>query len=458
MKETNRKCLFCNNPLDNSDEHIIPDSINGKLHSKYIICHHCNTKKFGLKIDPIIKKIFNPIMLTLGFKNVNSIQIEDPDGKKFIHSKEGQILPIKPERIIAIKDGALIVSVEGDRKNACRLLEKTAKSLLGNKKIPVSLSIKEISYSGLPLSFSYKIEISQVLKIAINKIALEYYSYCEFEIEPIKHLTERINTLDEKIDNVIFCNWNEEIRKVPYNEISHLIVIKSDSTKKLLYAYIELFNVICAFIKLNEDYSGQAINTYYHQDVFTGKKLKYDIILNIEQEPINENNTEDFNILLNNMYERFKNIQFNKSLKKIATKAKEQLDNDLNKGLVSVAQYDMALLNKTCEAITHFTLYNYPYMIEDYKEEENDDINYFNSNMNEKAFEEFCNLYKDIIGVKVTFPDKEEFVFDSFIKRPFLERNNIALVKVYCLLINIVTGRKKYVPYRNFFEGIKINE
>ncbi|RYZ18782.1 MAG: hypothetical protein EOO10_25255 [Chitinophagaceae bacterium] len=51
-------CIFCSNPLDGSDEHIIPDSLNGRLHSKGIICSDCN-QHFGEKLDPVLKECFS---------------------------------------------------------------------------------------------------------------------------------------------------------------------------------------------------------------------------------------------------------------------------------------------------------------------------------------------------------------------------------------------------------------
>ncbi|WP_367182322.1 HNH endonuclease [uncultured Aquimarina sp.] len=55
------KCFFCTNDLDNSDEHIILNSLNGKLHSKEIICSECNNF-FGAKLDSVAKDFFNPIL------------------------------------------------------------------------------------------------------------------------------------------------------------------------------------------------------------------------------------------------------------------------------------------------------------------------------------------------------------------------------------------------------------
>lgn len=68
-----KKCIFCTNPLDGSDEHIIPESLNGRLHSKEIICHDCNVKKFGSNVDTILSQTFSQFILLLGLKNARTL-------------------------------------------------------------------------------------------------------------------------------------------------------------------------------------------------------------------------------------------------------------------------------------------------------------------------------------------------------------------------------------------------
>lgn len=61
-------CIFCTKQLDNSDEHIIPQSINGRIHSKRLICQKCN-HDFGTNLDPIIKETFGFLLHVLKIGN-----------------------------------------------------------------------------------------------------------------------------------------------------------------------------------------------------------------------------------------------------------------------------------------------------------------------------------------------------------------------------------------------------
>lgn len=64
-----QNCIFFGKPNNGSDERIILDCINGRFHSKKIICHNCNSNKFGARIDPIIKELFELFMSLCGLKN-----------------------------------------------------------------------------------------------------------------------------------------------------------------------------------------------------------------------------------------------------------------------------------------------------------------------------------------------------------------------------------------------------
>src|SRR5690606_34819456 len=115
--------------------------------------------------------------------------------------------------------------------------------------------------------------------LLLNKIAVEFYAYNDLPIESISDLRAKLNELDQSIDNVKFCNFNEEIREFETKEISHLITIQNDVESKILFAYIELFNVICAVIPLIKDYKGDKVCVSYKQDVISGNRIDGDIIL-----------------------------------------------------------------------------------------------------------------------------------------------------------------------------------
>lgn len=455
LKTNIDNCIFCKKPLDNSDEHIIPDCLNGRLHSTKLICHACNSVKFGLKVDPIVKQLFNTILLVLGLKNANSAHSEDLEGIKYLYSKTGKVSRIKPELTEIKKDGKTYLSVNGDKKNAVKYFNKRAAELLKKGYKPLKFEIKEINDSASPLRLDNKFEITKEIILELNKIAIEFYAYSGLELPKVRHISERVNVLDAGLNNVILCNWEGEVRGISQQEISHLIVLRTNESGTL-YCYIELFNIICAYIKLYDN-SDKQIDFVYHQDAITGERLAEDIQLNLDTEPVNKNEIESFDILMNAMFDRLHERNFSSITNEIFIEIKNKLETEVKDGTLAEKDFNKIYINKCCKVVAQLSVHDFPYMIEDFKDEENHELNYLHSNLQDTQFEKFCELYQNIIGLMIKFPDDGEYFFDSFHKHPYLKRNGITLVKVYCVLIHSETKKKKYLPYRDFFEGIVLD-
>jgi hypothetical protein len=456
VKRISRKCCFCRKPLDNSDEHIIPSCLNGRLHSKELICSECNSKKFGKVLEPVTKILFNPILLVLELGNAKSVHSQDPEGKKYLVSKKGNASLVKPELTEVKRDGKTYISVKGDKRNAIKYFEKNAVDLLKKGYKPLGFSVDEIKEPLPPLSIESKFEITPEIILQLNKIAVEFYTYSGLNLNLIKHISERVNALDKELNNVIFCNWSGEIRETKPEEISHLIVIRKNK-EGALFCYIELFNVLCAYIQLYDSCEVE-IDFVYHQDAVTGERFKEHVVLNLDTEPQNKNDEESFDILTNNMFQRIREREF----KEIYTVTFKEIMNDAEKevkeGKLAKEKLAETSIKRCCEAIAFLTVYEYPYLIEDFKDEENPEMNYIHSNLQEGQFKEFCELNQSLIGISVNFPDGDEYVMENFLKIPFLTKNEITLVKVYCVLRNKTTFQKKYILYRNFFEGLQPNK
>jgi hypothetical protein len=251
---------------------------------------------------------------------------------------------------------------------------------------------------------------------------------------------------------VIFCNFENDIRAKNSGEISHLIVIKTNKSGTL-YCYIELFNIICAYIKLVENF-GDEINFVYYQDAVTTKRLKDEILLNLENEPTVKSPVQNFGHLIASAFESIRERAFLKILNEKITEIGKQALLELENGNLSEDRFEMEVLNRRIKVVAELTFEKFPYLVDEFKDEENDMLNYHHSNMREENFDWFCKAHKEWIGIKVTFPENEIFHIDSFFKRPFIERNGIKLVKVYCVMVQNSTNLKRYIPYREFFEGI----
>jgi len=442
-------CIYCSKALDGSKEHIIPDALNGRLISKEIICAACNNK-FGLKIDPAFKTMLNPLLIALGFDNANHTHAEGLDGETYKMSRTGEVTPIKDE-VKIVKDGTkTILSVSAPANRAEKVLKKQAEKLTkGGKEFKGYLLVeKESQENGFRTKFELKITPEVIL--GLNKIATEFYAYNQLDVGLIKGLLDRLNILDGTLNNVTFCNWNCDIRELDYTEITHLLVLRRRDSDHKLYCYIELFNVICVCIPLCDNFP-QAVNLTYYQNAVTGERIEKQIQFN--QEFIFYNNIDgDFEILINALFERLNELEFKKIYTTETLRIGKQYKSEKEKGLIPPdEEHDLG--KRLGEMLAHLSL-QFPYMISDFHDELNDDLNYTYSNMRDEEFEEFCEKYKVFVGKDFKIGSKM-YTFESFLKVPFIKCNGVQMIKVYCRFVDQNTGKRKVYLYFTLFEMIK---
>ncbi len=456
-KRTN--CIFCDKDLDGSDEHIIPHSINGRLHSKQIICSSCNSK-FGIKVDKIVTQTFSQFIHLLGLKNARPVYVEDPGGKVYTQDKNYKVKPTKPELNVQKKDGLVYVTISGDEKNAMKLLEKQQKIFQPPGTKPIKLEIKRDNLSKPPLSMEIKLEIDSRLKLVLNKIALEFYAHNNLDTSVVKDLLKRVDKLDFSLDNVLFSNFNQEIRIFDDNEISHLVALKNDRSKKALYCYIELFNLVCAVIVLSQDYVGPDLDLQYRQEVISGNRLETKLSLNLDLvNTKTEIVREDLSILIDLFCERHHDKIFKDRLDEGFKNIKEELNLELEKGTLSNEEYADKFIRLSTEYIAYLSVYEFPFAVADFDDQQDEMVNYIHSSMRESQFGEFSTLNNGLIGLRIAFTseehDPEKCIVESFLKTPVGKRRGEQIVKVYCVLKNVDNGELKYIPFRNLFEGLR---
>jgi hypothetical protein len=379
----------------------------------------------------------------LGFKNSKVLQVEDPNENRYHINQSGIVKSLKPELKYFLKDNKIHVSIRGNKKSSLRILEKMENLSWLNFE---STEIIEELHNNPPLNAKVDFSINSQIIISVNKIIIEFLAINKVDLSLIQDLISKVYSLDTTLNNIIFCNFQHEVRKPAENEISHLVLIRSEN--KNLFAYFELFNILCGYVLLSSDYKGTSINNYYYQDAITGEKLNTAININIDG--IVENESNNFNNLINNLFDRHRNRIFSSILK-------EQLNliiEELKSSAIGDDEFMQQYTRRSAEVVAYLTVYDFPYMVKDFSDEKNSLVNYIHSNINETSYDKFCESNDDWIGKQITFPSEGVYIFDSFFKSSLLPINGVKLVKVYCVLIHSELGHKKYIPYHDFFEGL----
>jgi len=447
-------CVFCQLPLDGSDEHIIPQSLNGRLHSKEIICHNCNSNIFGQKVDPIAKQLFNPLMLILGWDNANGVKAEDNKGDEYSINKKLEALPIRPSQELVKKGSARILNVEGDPKNAIKMFGKEAKKIIAEGKVLKDLKVTEFSGDST-LKTKWEIKGSDELNLLLNKIAIEFYSYHKFDSTSILSLSRKIISLENNIGNVKLCNQQNEVRDFDENEVSHLIVLKGNKQSGKLYCYIELFNLICAVVTLTDEYEGDDIDNFYHQDAISGERFTNPVNLKMSLPEILAYNFDenDFHYQTNYLFERIRSRELSKVLATELPKIYEDVKARVEKGEVDKSNLEATYIDESAKLLAQLTVFDFPYILTDQPDEENDDYNWIHSNFRESIVDQTIHEYSDLIGKRIQI-GKDIFVITDFLKQPRIVKINKKLVTLFVVLRSEGTSATRYLKIKDLIDGL----
>lgn len=440
----NTHCIFCPNELNGSDEHIIPQSINGQLHSKNLICSDCNNL-FGVKVDPVIKETLSFLLHALKIGNVKNLVVQDEEGTSYLMDNvTGKLKHLKPEiGTVTRNDGKIAICVSGpDEISTYKALATKAVRTFGMAALKGEYSASKSTKINTSLSASAEIKITPKLLLALNKIIIEYYCHCDLERELIKPLIIDVGKLDESLTNIKICNTSHNVRKPGNTEISHLIVIRSDGTRKIIYAYVEIFNSICGYTVLVENYEGVKINFVYHQDALNKAVLSEEISINldaIEEQPAELADN------INMLFSRFEDRNIYEQVSLICKDIKDELDVELDKGAISKEDHEKTYIERATKAMAHLMVFVYPDAVEDFNQKELKEIHYIHSLIREDKIEKFKFFYHQFVGHEFTFEEDDAmYKMEEFIFAKHRPRNGINMLKVYCCFVSQKDSSKKY--------------
>lgn len=290
------KCYLCGTEITEENktvEHIVLNSIGGRLKSSKLICKNCNSK-FGNTFDACLSKQLEFFANFLDIKRENG-DVQDIEmtrastGEKYKVTSKGVPIPSKP--IIQEKNSGATTELHIQARNITELrtilkgfkkkypdldIEKTLKDATTvHEHIPEPLQIQ--------LSFGGKESMPAILKMAIN-----YYLEKTNDTESVKNA---INDLKQnstnRVEPIIF---NQSLFNLSEDEVTHCIFINGSKKEKKLYAIIELYSSIQFIIKLSDNYNGTDLQDVYIFDVIKRKEIHkeltyiptYDYIFNFD--------------------------------------------------------------------------------------------------------------------------------------------------------------------------------
>ena len=451
-------CLFCDNPLDGSDEHIIPESVNGRLHTKNLICEACN-HKFGSKLDPIVKETLHFLLFALGIGNVKKMKVTDQDGKAYTIDQAGKMKEVAPEvKLIKLDDGRVGINVNGEKNTAIQAFAKKAARTFGRNALKIledkGLKFEEKTNFLAEVKGEAAIEITPKLKLALNKILIEFYAHCGLPIEPIKERRNQIYNLDENGDDIVICNFDLDVRVPKEGMVSHLIVIRSDKERKQLYGYVEILNVICGYTVFEDSYTGPEVDIVYHQNAITGEKLNSAIEINTAAiSPDNPN----FDVLANNTLKNARSFEQLSNFQGMLDELKLNLDEEMKAGKISEGEREKLFIENAAQIAAQMMVFGNPDDVADFSDEEEKMVNYIHSVIIESGKDKFEFFYHQLVGRE--FPSEDDgqtYIMKNFIYKKHVPKKGENRLKAFCYFKAKESNNEKYFPVKEIFDALRL--
>lgn len=289
------KCALCPNQIteeNNTNEHIIPNSIGGKKKIRNFICNECN-KRTGENWDSELAKIFAPFCTMFGIKKdrgeVPPLRVKTTDGIEYKQFSDGTFQPLHPNLSVIQKDEkrfdiaiqARTVDEANSMLNGIQKKYKFKQETIDSLK--EQIVFKE-TYLNEPIVHNFSFKAEKAGRSAI-KSALALATFgginpfdCNLAIDFLANDGE---------PNFGYYDCNDDLVKnrelgLPF----HCIYINAIKETGQILAYIEYFGFQRIVSCMSNSYSGENKQIIYAINPMTGKEIELIIELNFTAEEI----------------------------------------------------------------------------------------------------------------------------------------------------------------------------
>ncbi len=285
-------CALCDTEiteLNDSKEHIIPNSIGGKRKVRGFICASCNSKA-GDEWDAELSRQLNPLSLIFFIKKDRggpppSQTFDTTTGEKLTLHHQGGMSPSKPEFKEEVRNDKIAISIIARNMDEAKRMLKGVKRKhpsTNTDKILNDVAIESRYPDGM-LKFSLEFGGPNAGRSAVKTVlALASYSgispgTCEHAISYLRRDGEPCFGYYYERDLVV---------DRPQNVPLHCVAISGNPETGLLLGYLEYYGLQKIVVCLSERYSGIKISNSYSIDPTTGTELEVDVDISLKMEDV----------------------------------------------------------------------------------------------------------------------------------------------------------------------------
>lgn len=354
-------CYLCNVPFtdeNRSKEHILLNSIGGRLKPNDLLCKMCNSK-FGHDADT---ELSNQLALLSSFLQVKRDSGKNPvikggktkDGKEYHLVDGSKPIPANPTFIKNTENGTLTYSIKARNETELLLLLKQLKGK--HPELDIEAAKQKFNRKEEYLSDYVEHEMTIGGDLAfqsIVKTAVDYYIFIRKEKEQVEHLFDYLKGKED-----LKITWHFHSVKPIYrkesNEIVHLIHLVGNRKNQLLYCFVEFFSSYSFIVLLSDKYTGKNFASSYCYDVLKNNTVEKEVrlILNkIQFQKIFNDVKIDFETITNKLDRVMRigtKIQIDKEISSLVRKSVDKIftkykhESKITKQMIAELSEDMA--------------------------------------------------------------------------------------------------------------------
>lgn len=283
-------CYNCGNTLNDTNtsaEHIINRSIGGHLTSKKLLCKDCNSI-FGSGIDVILNKQLGDFGFHLNIK----LQSGEHEGHRVLSTISGKKIKVRPglvpyDTIREVNGNDVLWEYQVDPSEFGRHMEKKKRELEKKGRVEGNEYIVPPTKEKYFIPFEGAASPDDIIiggldfHRSIAKMCLNYYLHNDLPVEYCKDVLSFVKGESRAILSSYYYPSNEVIHDLQPGEVSHILHIRGSSEQGVIYAYIELFNMIQVVIPFSFQYLGEDVSYTYSWDLINGVELNKNIKLRL---------------------------------------------------------------------------------------------------------------------------------------------------------------------------------
>ena len=299
MAANTKPCLLCGNSAtgnNRSSEHIVPVALGGTLTVSGFICKQCNSDA-GCSCDAALAKSFEGLTRLLDISRKKSLP-----RARVTYTSDGTPIRVLPGNRMVFGHTTEQEITEGNRT----MLRITAAS-----KDELRKSLQKINdRRNLGLDVAAFVEASTVSSRYIDEPYLlfdpswgpDHYKslvksalalVCHAGLDPSSAEIALAYLTSDTEERCFFPYYNKDLitqreAGMPIN----CVYVKGDAVSRELMAYVEIFGILRAVIRLSEKYDGDYFERHYAFDPTNGRELDVEIELNSSILVAAENETD----------------------------------------------------------------------------------------------------------------------------------------------------------------------